>query len=66
MFVKSCTFTSGERSCLFLGIDTQKEQDEEDEEARKLAMKNLVSSWQERLQLISVIVRSRAVLFCVV
>ncbi|KAG1739119.1 uncharacterized protein EDB91DRAFT_1248879 [Suillus paluster] len=34
---------------------TQKEQDEEDEKARKRAMKNLVNSWQERLQLISVI-----------
>jgi hypothetical protein len=35
---------------------SQKEQDEEDEKARKRAMKNLVNSWQERLQLISVIV----------
>ncbi|KAG0702861.1 hypothetical protein DFH29DRAFT_472501 [Suillus ampliporus] len=34
---------------------TQKEQDEQDEKARKRAMKNLVNSWQERLQLISVI-----------
>lgn len=34
---------------------TQKEQDKEDEEARKRAMRNLVNSWQERLQLISVI-----------
>ncbi|KAG1746470.1 hypothetical protein EDB19DRAFT_1826453 [Suillus lakei] len=34
---------------------TQKEQDKEDEHARKRAMKNLVNSWQERLQLISVI-----------
>lgn len=34
---------------------TQKEQDKEDEEARKRAMTNLVNSWQERLQLISVI-----------
>lgn len=34
---------------------TQAEQDEIDEKARKKAMKNLVDSWQERLQLISVI-----------
>ncbi|KAG2159159.1 uncharacterized protein EDB93DRAFT_449034 [Suillus bovinus] len=34
---------------------TQKEQDKQDEEARKRAMRNLVNSWQERLQLISVI-----------
>jgi hypothetical protein len=34
---------------------TQEQQDEEDEKARKRAMKNLVNSWQERLQLISVI-----------
>lgn len=34
---------------------TQKEQDKEDEQARKRAMRNLVNSWQERLQLISVI-----------
>ncbi|KAG1794403.1 uncharacterized protein HD556DRAFT_1442969 [Suillus plorans] len=32
---------------------TQKEQDKEDEEARRRAMRNLVNSWQERLQLIS-------------
>ncbi|KAG1818313.1 hypothetical protein EV424DRAFT_1405920 [Suillus variegatus] len=36
-------------------ISTQKEQDKEDEEARRRAMRNLVNSWQERLQLISVI-----------
>ncbi|KAI6111944.1 hypothetical protein EDD16DRAFT_1605037 [Pisolithus croceorrhizus] len=34
---------------------TQAEQDEIDDKARKKAMKNLVDSWQERLQLISVI-----------
>ncbi|KAN0081326.1 hypothetical protein V8E55_008950 [Tylopilus felleus] len=34
---------------------TQEEQDEIDEKARKKAMRNLVNSWQERLQLISVI-----------
>ncbi|KAG1846374.1 hypothetical protein C8R48DRAFT_733303 [Suillus tomentosus] len=34
---------------------TQKEQDKEDEEARRRSMRNLVNSWQERLQLISVI-----------
>jgi len=34
---------------------TQEEQDAMDEKARKRAMKNLVNSWQERLQLISVI-----------
>ncbi|KAI9572342.1 hypothetical protein HD554DRAFT_1672924 [Boletus coccyginus] len=37
------------------GLATQLEQDAEDEMARKQAMKNLVNSWQERLQLISVI-----------
>ncbi|KAG1860849.1 hypothetical protein F4604DRAFT_1131027 [Suillus subluteus] len=34
---------------------TQKDQDKADEKARKRAMTNLVNSWQERLQLISVI-----------
>ncbi|KAG6377889.1 hypothetical protein JVT61DRAFT_14676 [Boletus reticuloceps] len=34
---------------------TQEEQDTEDEKARKRAMRNLINSWQERLQLISVI-----------
>ncbi|KAG6381965.1 hypothetical protein JVT61DRAFT_593 [Boletus reticuloceps] len=34
---------------------TQEEQDVIDEKARRRAMKNLVDSWQERLQLISVI-----------
>ncbi|EGN91881.1 hypothetical protein SERLA73DRAFT_191900 [Serpula lacrymans var. lacrymans S7.3] len=34
---------------------TQKDQDEADERARKRAQKDLVNSWQERLQLISVI-----------
>ncbi|KAH0829141.1 hypothetical protein J3R83DRAFT_2617 [Lanmaoa asiatica] len=34
---------------------TQEEQDAEDEKARKRAMRNLVKSWQERLQLITVI-----------
>ncbi|KAF9228444.1 hypothetical protein BS17DRAFT_339001 [Gyrodon lividus] len=34
---------------------TQQEQDAADDKARKQAMDNLVSSWQERLQLISVI-----------
>jgi len=34
---------------------SQKEQDDADEEARKRAMMNLVNSWQERLQLISLI-----------
>ncbi|KAG6332349.1 hypothetical protein ID866_6740 [Astraeus odoratus] len=34
---------------------TQEQQDKLDEKARKRAMKNLVNSWQERLQLISVI-----------
>ncbi|KAH7921015.1 hypothetical protein BV22DRAFT_1039139 [Leucogyrophana mollusca] len=34
---------------------TQKDQDEADEKARKKAMRDLVNSWQERLQLISVI-----------
>jgi hypothetical protein len=55
---------SGQRSCLIFGLDTQEEQDAEDRKARKRAMENLVSSWQERLQLISVIVRSRTVLYC--
>ncbi|KAN0080353.1 hypothetical protein V8E55_009919 [Tylopilus felleus] len=35
--------------------NTQAEQDAEDEKVRKRAMRNLVNSWQERLQLISVI-----------
>ncbi|KAG2369209.1 hypothetical protein BDR07DRAFT_1447823 [Suillus spraguei] len=43
------------RAVLNFRAGTQKDQDEEDEEARKRAMKNLVNSWQERLQLISVI-----------
>ncbi|KAK7036410.1 hypothetical protein VNI00_011607 [Paramarasmius palmivorus] len=34
---------------------TQKEQDEEDEKARRKAMKDLVASWNDRLQLISLI-----------
>ncbi|KAG6377913.1 hypothetical protein JVT61DRAFT_14702 [Boletus reticuloceps] len=34
---------------------TQEEQDVEDEKARKRAMRHLINSWQERLQLISVI-----------
>ena len=36
---------------------TQKDQDEADEKARQKAMKDLVQSWMDRLQLISVIVR---------
>ena len=44
----------------------KEEQDTEDESARKQAMKNLVSSWQERLQLISVIVSPCVALFGVV
>lgn len=47
-----------EFSVLTLRAGTQKDQDKDDEEARKRAMRNLVNSWQERLQLISVIVRS--------
>ena len=35
---------------------TQEDQNRLDDEARKKAMRNLVNSWQERLQLISVIV----------
>lgn len=35
---------------------TQEDQDETDAEARKKAMKELVQSWMDRLQLISVIV----------
>lgn len=46
------------RIMLTFRAGTQKEQDKEDEEARRRAMRNLVNSWQERLQLISVIVRS--------
>lgn len=42
----------GEKQCTHT---TQAEQDEIDNKARKKAMKNLVDSWQERLQLISVI-----------
>ena len=60
----SCTF---KRSCLTFGLVTQEEQDAMDEKARKRAMKNLVNSWQERLQLISVIVSSRIfMMFCVI
>lgn len=36
---------------------TQEEQDQEDEKSRREAMRDLVESWQDRLQLISVIVR---------
>ena len=36
---------------------TQEDQDETDEKARKKAMNELVASWMDRLQLISVIVR---------
>ena len=35
---------------------TQEDQDETDADARKKAMKELVQSWMDRLQLISVIV----------
>ena len=35
---------------------TQEAQDKEDEGARKKAMKELVQSWMDRLQLISVLV----------
>ena len=60
----SCTF---KQSCLTFGLVTQEEQDAMDEKARKRAMKNLVNSWQERLQLISVIVSSRIfMMFCVI
>ena len=62
----SCTFTSSQPPCLTLSLVTQSEQDEEDEKERKRAMRNLVNSWQERLQLISVIVSSRIMLFYVV
>lgn len=37
-------------------VVTQKDQDEEDDDTRKRAMKDLVQSWMDRLQLISVIV----------
>jgi len=59
----SYTFTSGQQSCLTFDLVTQQEQDEEDAMARKRAMKHLVNSWQERLQLISVIVSSYIMLF---
>ncbi len=36
---------------------TQEDQDETDEKARRKAMNELVASWMDRLQLISVIVR---------
>ncbi len=38
-------------------IGTQEDQDETDEKARTKAMNELVASWMDRLQLISVIVR---------
>ncbi|KAG7449725.1 uncharacterized protein BT62DRAFT_603606 [Guyanagaster necrorhizus] len=38
--------------------DTQEDQDKEDEEARRKATKDLVQSWMDRLQLISLIVRT--------
>lgn len=44
--------------CLMAGVATQEAQDVLDETAKKKAMMNLVNSWQERLQLISVIVSS--------
>ena len=37
-------------------LGTQEDQNKQDEEARNKAMKELVMSWMERLQLISVIV----------
>ena len=37
-------------------IGTQVDQDQTDEKARKKAMNDLVQSWMDRLQLISVIV----------
>lgn len=54
---------SSRRSWLTFDLDTQAEQDAEDEKVRKRAMRNLVNSWQERLQLISVIVSFRTLLF---
>jgi hypothetical protein len=44
------------RSPWSLLVGTQKEQDAEDEKARQKANKDLVQSWMDRLQLISVIV----------
>ncbi|KAG7091132.1 hypothetical protein E1B28_010186 [Marasmius oreades] len=38
---------------------TQAEQDQVDEDARRKAMKDLVGSWNDRLQLISLITTSR-------
>lgn len=37
-------------------IGTQKDQDKEDEAARRKALKELLQSWMDRLQLISVLV----------
>ena len=37
---------------------TQQDQDEEDNQKRREALRDLVESWMERLQLISVIVSS--------
>ncbi|TFY81325.1 hypothetical protein EWM64_g2684 [Hericium alpestre] len=42
---------------------TQEDQDKEDDTARKKAMKELVQSWMDRLQLISLIVRITFTLF---
>jgi len=53
-----CSISSAR--CLTLIVvtwaDTQKDQDAADDEARQQANKDLVQSWMDRLQLISVIV----------
>lgn len=43
--------------CSFVLTGTQEDQDATDEKARKQAMNELVQSWMDRLQLISVIVK---------
>lgn len=43
---------------------TQEDQDETDSETRKKAMKDLVQSWMDRLQLISVIVSTEHTRVC--
>lgn len=40
-------------------VGTQEDQDKSDEQTKRKAMNDLVQSWMDRLQLISVIVRSK-------
>ena len=59
---RKCTSWRHHRPCVHTGYSfalpgTQEDQDATDEVARKQAMNELVQSWMDRLQLISVIVR---------